>query len=79
MPAIPSIAIVLHRRHPSRLPHGSRQLAVADCRSALTGPGANAEHFPEKREWQAVNRQQTFSIDLPAEHRPSRRQQEGAW
>jgi hypothetical protein len=42
-PAIPSLRFVSHRRHPSRLPFGSRQLAVAPCRSALTGPAGDAE------------------------------------
>ena len=37
MPAIPSTSIVLHPRHPSRLPFGSQQLAGAHCRSVLTG------------------------------------------
>jgi hypothetical protein len=79
MPAIPSIAIVLHRRHPSRLPYGFQQLAVAHCRSALTGPVADAEHLAEKREWQAVQWQSTFSTGRLVEARPSGRQQEGAW
>ena len=52
MPAIPSLTILLHRRHPSRLPYGSRQLAVAHCLSALTGPGGDAGALPEMREWQ---------------------------
>jgi hypothetical protein len=52
MPAIPSLTILLHRRHPSRLPCGSRQLAVAHCRSALTGPGGDARTLTEMREWQ---------------------------
>jgi len=55
MPAIPSIRILWHRRHPSRLPYGSRQLAGARCRSALTGPGGDAGRPTEKREWQAVS------------------------
>jgi hypothetical protein len=55
MPAIPSIHILWHRRHPSRLPYGSRQLAGAHCRSALTGPGGGAGKPTEKREWQAVS------------------------
>jgi hypothetical protein len=54
MPAIPSIRMLWHRRHPSRLPYGSRQLAGAHCRSALTGPGGDAGKPTEKREWQAV-------------------------
>jgi len=54
MPAIPSSQMLWHRRHPSRLPSGSRQLAGAHCRSALTGPGADARTPTEKREWQAV-------------------------
>jgi hypothetical protein len=54
MPAIPSITILRHRRHPSRLPYGSRHLAVARCRSALTGPGSDAGTLTNKREWQAV-------------------------
>ena len=45
MPAIPSICILLHRRHPSRLPCGS-------LRSALTGPAGDARALPEMREWQ---------------------------
>jgi len=54
MPAIPSTSIVLHPRHPSRLPFGSRQLAGAHCRSVLTGPNASAKNpLPEKRKWQA--------------------------
>jgi hypothetical protein len=52
VPAIPSICIVLHRRRPSRLPFGSRQLAIAHCRSALTGPAGDAGTPTEKREWQ---------------------------
>jgi hypothetical protein len=52
MPAIPSLTILLHRRHPSRLPYGSRQFAVAHCRSALTGPGGDAGRLTEMREWQ---------------------------
>jgi hypothetical protein len=52
MPAIPSLTILLHRRHQSRLPYGSRQLAVAHCRSALTGPGGDAGTLTEMREWQ---------------------------
>jgi hypothetical protein len=79
MPAIPSIAIVSRRRHPSRLPYGSRQFAVAHGRSALTGPVADAEDLPEKREWQAVKWQQTSSIGFRADSRPGGRQQEGAW
>ena len=39
----------------SRLPYGSRQLAGAHCRSALTGPGGDAGTPPEKREWQALS------------------------
>jgi hypothetical protein len=42
-PAIPSWRLVPHRRHPSRLPFGSRQLAVAHGHSALTGPAGDAE------------------------------------
>lgn len=79
MPAIPSIAIVLHRRHPSRLPYGSRQLAVAHCRSALTGPVADAEPVLGKREWQVLKWPQIVSIGFLAEGRPSGRQPEGAW
>ena len=45
MPAIPSLAIVLHRRHPSRLPFGS-------LRSALTGPVGDAGTLTGMREWQ---------------------------
>src|SRR5437879_13421804 len=52
MPAIPSLTILLHRRHPSRLPYGSPQFAVAHCRSALTGPGGDARTLTEMREWQ---------------------------
>ena len=50
MSAIPSIHILWHRRHPSRLPFGSRQLAGARCRSALTGPGGDARTPTEKRD-----------------------------
>ena len=64
MPAIPSTSIVLHPRHPSRLPFGSRQLAGAHCRSVLTGPDAGAKNpLAEKREWQALS-WQTFSSML---------------
>lgn len=42
-PAIPSWRFMSHRRHPSRLPFGSRQRAVAHCHSALTGPAGDAE------------------------------------
>jgi hypothetical protein len=52
VPAIPSICIVLHRRRPSRLPFGSRQLAITRCRSALTGPAVDAGAPTEMREWQ---------------------------
>lgn len=46
MSAIPSSSFVSHRRHPSRLPFGS-------LRSALTGPGADANGpFLGRREWQ---------------------------
>ena len=56
MPAIPSRSILSHRPHPSRLPCGSRPLAVAHRRSAWTGPGADAENlFPQNREWQALS------------------------
>jgi hypothetical protein len=62
MPAIPSCMIVSQRRHPSRLPCGSRQLAYAHCRSALTGPGGAAQKpFPERREWQALSWQLCIS------------------
>jgi len=57
MPAIPSFPILLHRRHPSRLPFGSRKLAVAHCRSAWTGPGVDAGTLTEMREWQYLFRQ----------------------
>jgi hypothetical protein len=44
----------LRARHRSRLPFGSRQLAGPHCRSALTGPVADAKNlFPMRREWQA--------------------------
>jgi len=55
MPAIPSTTILCRRRHPSRLPYGSRQLAFARCRSALTGPSGDAGRPTKKREWQAVS------------------------
>ena len=48
MPAIPSIGILLHRRHPSRLPFGS-------LRSALTGPVGDAGTLTETREWQDLH------------------------
>src|SRR5215469_7527243 len=47
MPAIPSLTIGLHRRHPSRLPFGS-------LRSALTGPVGDAGTLTGKREWQLL-------------------------
>ena len=40
-PAIPSSALVPHRRHPSRLPFGA-------LRAALTGPVGNAEEVLEE-------------------------------
>jgi len=54
MPAIPSLTILLHRRHPSRLPFGSRQFATAHYRSALTGPGGDAGALTQMREWQVL-------------------------
>jgi len=63
MPAIPSTSIVLHRRHPSRLPFGSRRLADAHCRSLLTGPVADAKNlFPLRREWQALAWQARLAV-----------------
>jgi hypothetical protein len=46
LPALPSYSFVSHRHHPSRLPFGPQ-------RAALTGPGGDAEHLPDTREWQA--------------------------
>jgi hypothetical protein len=67
MPAIPSTSIVWQRCHPSRLPYGSRQLALAHCRSAWTGPSAAAKNpIPTRREWQALPWQALSSMTLPA-------------
>ena len=43
MPAIPSSSIFWQRRHPSRLPFGSHQLAFAHCRSAFDGTRSRCE------------------------------------
>ncbi len=47
MPAIASTEVLTQPRHPSRLPSGS-------LRSALTGPAAAAEQFPQTRQWRAT-------------------------
>ena len=65
MPAIPSICILLHRRHPSRLPCGS-------LRSALTEPGGDARTLTEMREWQDLPCQpeaEQAAVETPTERR----------